>query len=97
MKFAYSVFEAGRDTILAVSDIGIIGKTFEEKDLHLAVSKEFYGSKTGDEKEIIKLLKTATIVNVVGRGIISLLVRENIINKESTIEIGGVPHAQIIK
>ncbi|MBI2076169.1 MAG: DUF424 family protein [Candidatus Aenigmarchaeota archaeon] len=96
MQFSYSVFKQGEEILLAVSDIDIVGKTFAEKDLQLDVSKEFYGSKSGDEKEVIKLLKTATIVNAVGNDIISLLIREDIIERKSAIEISGVPHAQII-
>lgn len=96
MKFSYSVFKHDEETLLAVSDADIVGKTFEERDLQLDVSKEFYGSKTGDKKEIIKLLKDATMINAVGKEIISLLVQKDIIEKKSTIEIGGVPHAQII-
>mgnify|MGYP001610994595 CR=1 FL=1 len=96
MKFSYSVFKQDKETLLAVSDADIVGKTFEERDLQLDVSKEFYGSKTGDEKEIIELLKDATIINAVGKEIISLLVQKDIIEKKSVIEISGVPHAQII-
>ena len=96
MKFSYSVFKQDEETLLAVSDANIVGKTFEERDLQLDVSKEFYGSKTGDEKEIIELLKDATIINAVGKEIISLLVQKDIIEKKSVIEIRGVPHAQII-
>ena len=85
MQFAYSVFKQGEETLLAVSDIDIVGKTFEEKDSQLVVTKEFYAAKTGDEKEIIELLKTATIVNAVGKDIISLLIREDIIERKSAI------------
>lgn len=95
-KFSYSILKSSYDTILAVSDSDILGKSFSDGELQLTVSKEFYGSNSAEESEIIGLLKKATIVNAVGKSIISLLLTKTLVDKRNVIEIGGVPHAQIV-
>ena len=96
-QFSYKVFREGDDTLLAISDLTIIGKVFEEKDLQIEVSKDFYHDKECNSDHVKKLFRNATIINAVGKNIISLMVKDNLVEKESVLIIGGVPHAQVIK
>jgi hypothetical protein len=95
-EFCYKIFRQGDDTLLAVSDSSIIGKTFNEGDIQINVSRDFYHGKECSRNEIIKILKSATIVNAVGKKIVDIMVKENIIESDSVLIIEGVPHAQII-
>lgn len=81
--------------MLAVSDNHLIGKCLEG-DIAFHVSEEFYHENMCDDAKIKRLLKSATIINAVGNDIVSLLIKENIINSENVIKIAGVPHAQVI-
>ncbi|MEM7819671.1 MAG: DUF424 family protein [Candidatus Aenigmatarchaeota archaeon] len=96
MKFSFKIFKYGKDTLLAISDFSILGKTFEDGDMQLNVSRDFYFEKTCDEKSIKRLIESATIVNAVGKNIINLMIKEKMIKKDDILEICGVPHAQII-
>ncbi len=94
-KFSYQVYEQGSDRLLAISDSSIIGKTFEDGELRLEVS-EFYSGKSCGEKEAVQMLKSATIVNAVGRDIIALMLREKLISNGNILEINKMPHAQVV-
>ncbi len=95
MKFSYQIYEQGSDRLLAISDSSITGKTFEEGELRIYIS-DFYSGKECGEKEAVLLLKSATIVNAVGRGIIALMLREKMISKGNILEINKMPHAQVV-
>lgn len=95
MKFSYQIYEQGSDRLLAISDLSIIGKTFEDSELRLEVS-EFYSGKECGRKEAVHMLKNATIVNAVGRDIVALMLREKLISKGNILEINKMPHAQVV-
>lgn len=95
--FYYKIFLSGSDKITSVCDKEIVGQVFEDGDFILDVSKDFYGEKLANENQIKQILEDATIVNVAGKKIIDLLIREKMILPSSVILIGGVPHAQIIQ
>lgn len=93
--FSYRVFR-DEDILLAISDKDVLGKRFEENELVLDVSESFYSENECDESKAVELIKDATIVNAVGEKIISLMVREKLIDGSKIIRIGGIPHAQIV-
>jgi hypothetical protein len=95
MKFSYRLYREGGDVLLAISDSSIIGKTFEEGDVTITVG-EFYQDKTCDSSGAVDLVKSSTIVNAIGKDIVSLLIAEKYIDKDSVLIVSGVPHAQII-
>lgn len=95
-KFAYKLFEQGSDTLLAISDAAIVGKTFANSEIEITVSKEFYYEKSCDEGEVLGLLNRATIVNAIGKEIITLLLNNGFVDNEKILLIGDVPHVQII-
>jgi hypothetical protein len=95
-EFSYRITQHGSDIILAISDHVLIGKKFEENDLQLAVSKEFYCGQVCGASKIRELIRSATIINAVGKNIISLLLEEKLIESKNIIMIQGVPHAQIV-
>jgi len=95
MMFYYKVHKSGNDTLLAVCDDDIAGKTFSEGGLHLQIKEQFYcGAQAGEE--IIKMFKTATIINIAGKRIVALAEKNGWLSGK-IISIKGVPHAQIIK
>jgi len=96
MKFSCKVFKKENEVLLAICDPEILGKTFEEEELHIEVKRDFYHEKFVDENDVLSLIKNATIVNAVGKETINLLLKNKYIKKECVIEIKGVPHAQII-
>ena len=94
--FSYKLFKQGNDVILAISDSQLIGKRFEENEMQLEVAEDFYAGEKCDKPDAKKLIRGATIINAVGHKIISLMIEENMIEKDKVLNIGGVPHAQIV-
>jgi hypothetical protein len=85
------------EVLLAACDDEVLGKTFCEGELELMVSESFYrGEKVSSEFFITKI-KSATIVNLVGKEVIDIALELGLITPEGIIEIDGVPHAQIAK
>lgn len=94
--FSYRVFRESGEVMLAISDRDILGKKYDENDMHLFVPEDFYSGSICNEEEAIKLIKSATIINAVGNNIISLLIEKKIIAKDNVLKIGGMSHAQIV-
>jgi len=89
------IHKTGQKEILAVCDEDIIGKKFEQGDLCIEVSEVFYKDKKVDKKELEDLLKYYDNINIVGKDSIKIALELGIIEKESIIQIKGIPHVQI--
>lgn len=82
--------------MLAICDADIVGKNFEEEDLQISVTKEFYADKECSEKEALDLIKSPTIINAVGKNIISIMIKKKLVEQENVLYIQDVPHAQAV-
>ncbi len=82
--------------IVAVCDQNLIGKTFSEKNFKLDVTERFYKGKLMKDREIIKILKDAGNINIVGKESVNLCIKAGIIEKEDIIKIQKIPHAIIV-
>jgi hypothetical protein len=95
MPFVFKVHKHGNDTFLAFADSELIGKTLKHGDHAVSVSAEFYGGDEADEKAIEELLKSATVINAIGKRAVGLLISEGLVKENETVKVDGVPHAQI--
>lgn len=82
--------------ILAVCDKELLGKKFEEGKLQLDLSSKFYDGKEMQEETLLKLFKSAYIINLVGKRSINIAIKAGIIDRERVIKIKNVPHAQVV-
>ncbi len=96
MTFSYRVFDVGNERMVAVCDRALLGKEFSGDGLSIEVSEEFYSGSEGQWEEILPLVRESAIVNAVGEDIINLLVENGLVDRKYILNIGGVPHAQII-
>jgi len=87
------IHESAGNSILAVADEDLIGKTFDEGDLHLEITERFYKGEEKSEEEIIALMKGSTNTNIVGEKSIAIALKAGIITEDSVIKIQGIPHA----
>jgi len=97
MQFYARVYRAQSEVVVAACDRSVHGKTFEEGNLVLRVTKEFYGSELVGEDEISSLLARATIANLVGEDIIAHAIKIGIIEPQNVLKVEGVPHAQMVR
>jgi hypothetical protein len=95
-KMIVKIHSTPNGNLLAICDSDLIGKTFEEDDKQLDLSSQFYAGEEMSEQELTEILKDCYVVNAVGKESISILVKNNLINKENIMRIAGTPHAQCV-
>lgn len=96
-KFISKTHKAQGKTLLAICDNGILGKTFRFGKVDFNVSESFYGGEKSDGEEILEKVGKADMVNVVGKGIVDLLIRQGMVDEKCVLWMGEVPHVQIIR
>ena len=87
----------GRDTVVAVCDAEILGKTLEGGRVPFTVSEGFYKGALGEVEEALEAMKQATICNLVGKRIVEAAIECRLVHERAVIYFGDVPHAQIVK
>ncbi|MEM4152656.1 MAG: DUF424 family protein [Candidatus Pacearchaeota archaeon] len=98
-KFLVKIHKTYRE-IVAVSDVGLLGKRFEQDNLQLEINEHFYGgedSKVVNEKILLRILKKAkendACFNFVGKNSINVAIKSGLVDERSIIKIQGIPHA----
>jgi len=57
--------------IISICDEDLVGKKFEQDDLQLDVSERFYKGEKASEEKILKKIKDANYLNIVGKNSIN--------------------------
>jgi len=86
----------GRDTLVAVCDAEILGKTLEGGRVPFKVSERFYRGASADLEEALDAMRKATICNIVGKRIVEAAIENRMIHRTAVIYFGDIPHAQIV-
>lgn len=95
--FWSKVFTTRNDIVVAICDEKLIEKKIKTNQFDLKISKNFYGENVIDEDIALKLLKRATIANLMGENIVGVAEKNGFISKENIILIDDIPHAQFVK
>lgn len=95
--FWVKFFPAKYEIVVAVCDEELMGKELMMNDVRVKISKSFYGENLVDEEFTLKIMKKATIGNLVGKNIVELAEKNGFIDKQNIILINEVPHAQFVK
>lgn len=88
------VHNSENGTVVAVCDSDLIGKKFEEGNLQLDLTSDFYKGQEKSEKEIGDLLRNAYIINVVGKKSVELAIKEKVIDESSVKKIANIHYSQ---
>jgi hypothetical protein len=86
----------GKDTLVAVCDAEILGKTLEGGRVPFEVSERFYGGTLCGLAEALEAMSKATICNIVGKRVVEAAIENRLIHKSAVIYLGDIPHAQIV-
>ena len=86
----------GKDTLVAVCDAELLGKTLEGGRVPFKVSERFYVGSLGDIEEALEAMRKATICNIVGKKIVEAAIGCDMVKENAVIYLGDVPHAQIV-
>ena len=83
--------------IIAICDSELIGKKFEEGNLQLDVKESFYKGKEMKESKVLETIeegrKEDACFNVVGKDSVAVAIKAGVVNENSILTIGGIPHA----
>jgi len=83
------------ELLVAMCDSNLLGKKITAGKVEFVISKNFYGGELVDIEKMLKVLKMATIANIVGEECINAALSAGLIDESSIKKIKNVPHAQI--
>ncbi|MFC7044167.1 DUF424 domain-containing protein [Halobacteriaceae archaeon GCM10025711] len=83
--------------LVAVCDRDVLGETFENGEISLTVTEEFYGGDEVDEDAVVDSLTRATIANLVGSRAVELAVEQGFVDEANVLDVGATRHAQFLR
>jgi hypothetical protein len=89
--------KVGRNVLLAMCDVELLGKTLRDGKIVFCVKEDFYKGKRVDVDEAVSMIENSTIVNMVGKNVVKKAIEQGYVHPEAVLNIEGVPHAQIVK
>ncbi len=89
--------KVGRNVLLAMCDSEILGRTFCDGKIVFCVKEGFYKGAKVSVEEAISLIENSTIVNMVGKNVVTKAIERGYVHPEAVLSIEGIPHAQIVK
>ena len=83
--------------IVSICDSNLLGKRFEQGNLQLDLTTEFFKGEKMTEKQVLEIIKDAVredaSFNIVGEKAIACAIKVGIISKKSIKKIQGIPVA----
>ncbi|NHN46366.1 DUF424 family protein [Halostella sp. JP-L12] len=89
--------ETEEGLLVAVCDDDLLGETFEEGNVSLTVTEEFYGGEEVDADAVVESLARATVANIVGRESVELAIDEGFVDEANVLEVESTLHAQVLQ
>jgi len=97
MMFSVRVASNGNNNMLNICDAPLLGKELSKDDLTIKIDRNYYGERMVEKNEAINLLKSHSIINMVGKETISLCIDLGIGSKQGVKEINDVPFLLVFK
>ena len=91
MPYSVRVSDYQKNTMVNMSDIELIGKDVIDGELKINISENYYGKQIVEKDEAISILKSASIMNLVGKDTISLAIELGIGSKDGVKIISDIP------
>ena len=83
--------------MINICDLNLIGKEINQGDFNISISKDYFYSEEITKEDAIKVLKSSSIINLVGKDIVDLALSLNLAKKNSVKTIENVPFLMIFK
>jgi len=97
MQFSVKVSNYQKNTMLNICDLELLGKKITQDELHIHISESYYGKNLVEKEEAKSLLKNSSIINMVGKKIVSLSIELGIGSENGIKTISGVPFLIVFK
>lgn len=97
MDVYVKMMKTATEVLVAACDADVLGKVFEEHDIHLEVKQDFYCGNAVPLTECDAFLYEATILNLVGENVVQKAVELGLVSPNHVLKIGGTVHAQMVR
>jgi hypothetical protein len=91
MKFSVRISDYQKNVMVNMCDVELIGKDVVDGELKININESYYGKQIVDKDEAISLLKSASMLNLVGKETISLAIELGIGSESGVKIISDVP------
>ena len=91
MQFSVRTSDYQKNTMVNMCDVELLGKVVIDGKLKIHISENYYGKQIVDKTEAILLLKSASIMNLVGKDTISLAIDLGIGSESGVKIISDIP------
>ena len=96
MKVSVKIHKSYR-SLIAIADIDLLGKKFEEDIKQLDVRGNFYKGEELEEAEVIKIIQEQNredaTFNIIGKNSVEIAIKAGLITEESTSKVQNIPYA----
>jgi uncharacterized protein len=97
MAFAVRIVIYQQKRMLNICDADLVGRTLTKSDLTLNISKSYFAERIVEKEEAEELLKTCSIINMVGKETISLSTKIGVGSSKGVKEIEDIPFLLVFK
>ena len=91
MQFSVRTSNYEKNTMVNMCDAELIGTDVIDGKLKIHISENYYGKKLVDKDEALSLLKSTSIMNLVGKETISLAIDLGIASESGVKVISDIP------
>jgi len=88
--------ETEEGLLVSVCDADVLGETFEDGELSLSVTEEFYGGDSASTEAVAASLARCDTANLVGETAVGVAIEEGFVDEANVLDIGGTRHAQLV-
>jgi len=97
MMFSVRVSNYRDNRMLNICDASLLGKELSKGDLTIKINRNYYGERVIEKNEAVDLLKSYSIINMVGKETVSMSIDLGIGSKQGVKEINEVPFLLVFK
>lgn len=83
--------------LVSVCDRDLLGETFEDGDVSLTVTEEFYDGEPVDSEAVVDALSRAAVANLVGTRAVAVAIDAGYVKETNVLDIEDTPHAQFMR
>jgi hypothetical protein len=91
MQFSVKVSDYQKNIMINMCDAELMGKNVVDGELKININENYYGKQLVEKSEAISLLKSASIMNLVGNETISLATELGIGSESGVKIISNIP------
>jgi len=91
MQFSVKVSDYQKNIMINMCDAKLMGKDIVDGELKININENYYGKQLVDKSEAVSLLKSASIMNLVGNETISLATDLGIGSESGVKIISNIP------